>query len=423
LTQHSTVITEEKGKMNISLKEDLFAKLLDILEHKFKRVPQEYSFVMEKKTDLLSSFSGLESFLRVEHIPYCKIGISVNSQSMLPASMFIEGDTDLLPSGLYFIYPETDQEIMYYFYMELTEEHRDAPHYIVGFKKVDVHSNFLKRYETFLAAKIREKGMVVVYGGRDIPRPCLTWDDLILPEALKDDIRLNIENFMTGEKVYRKFGIPYKRGLLFTGLPGNGKTMLLKVITSSYPSWQAMMFRCNILTNNNDLDNFFELAADFAPSILCFEDVDTLFTVRITLSHFLNKLDGFENLDRILLLATTNHPENIDPALISRPSRFDRVWIIGLPDFDCRYEYLKRCFNGNLSEPFLSELAQATEGFSVTYLKELYVSASIRAIQGSKHGPDENDVEEVLDLLSSQLKGAKQHFFVLEKKRIGFGEG
>ena len=72
---------------------------------------------------------------------------------------------------------------------------------------------------------------------------------------------------------------------------------------------------------------------------------------------------------------------------------------------------------------FSKELAQATEGFSVTYLKELYVSASIRAIQGSKHGPDENDVEEVLDLLSSQLKGAKQHFFVLEKKRIGFGEG
>jgi len=409
--------------MNISLKEDLFGKLLDILEHKFKRVLQEYSFVMEKKMNLLSSFSDLENFLRSECIPYCKVGISVNDQRLLPAFMFIESNEELLPSGLYFIYPETDQEIIYYFYMELTEEHRDAQHCIVGFKKVEVHNNFLKRYETFLAAKIREKDTVVVYGGRDIPRPCVTWDDLILPDALKDDIRLNIENFMTGEKMYRKFGIPYKRGLLFTGPPGNGKTMLLKAITSSYPSWQAMMFRCNIHTDNNDLDNFFDMAADFAPSILCFEDVDTLFTIRISLSHFLNKLDGFENWDKLLILATTNHPENIDPALINRPSRFDRVWIIGLPDFDCRYEYLRRCFNGNLSLPFLSELAQATEGFSVAYLKELYVSASIRAIQGSKYGPDENDVEEVLDLLSSQLKGAKQHFFALEKKRIGFGEG
>jgi len=406
--------------MFIDFKEDLFGKLLALLEHKFKRVPQEHSFVMEKKTNLLSPFSNLESFLRAECIPYCKVGISVNDQCLLHAFMFIQGDEELLPSGLYFIYPETDQEIIYYFYMELTEEHRDAPRYIVGFKKDEVHDIFLKRYDPFLAAKIREKRTVVVYGGRDIPRPCLTWNDLILPDTLKDDIRLNIENLMTGEKMYRKLGIPYKRGLLFTGPPGNGKTMLLKVITSSYPSWQAILFRCSIYSDNKDIDNVFELAADLAPSVLCFEDVDTLFNARITLSHLLNKLDGFEDLDSILLLATTNHPANIDQALINRPSRFDRVWIIGLPDFDCRHEYLKRFFNGSIAESFLTKLTQETEGFSVAYLKELYISACTRAIQENKHMPDKNNIQEVLNPLLSQLQGARQQFAALTKRKIGF---
>ena len=141
------------------------------------------------------------------------------------------------------------------------------------------------------------------------------------------------------------------------------------------------------------------------------------------MSHFLNKLDVFEKHDKLLVLATTNHPENIDPALTSRPSRFDRVWIIGPPDYECRYEYLKKCFNGSLSEPLASELAQATEGFSMAYLKELYVSASIRAIQENKDWPDENDIEDVLDLLASQLKGAERQFVALTGKKIGFGAG
>ena len=409
--------------MSISLKEDLFEKFLSILQNKFKRVLQDYSFVMEKKTYDVSTFSHLESFLLTEDIPYRKVGVCLNKHALLPVPMFIEGNGALLPSGIYFVYPDTDQEIIYYFYMEFREDQRDAPRYILCYRKEDVFKNLTARYHEFCAAKKKEENLVVVYGGHDIPRPHISWDKLILPHPLKEDIRLNIENFMLGELMYRKFGIPYKRGLLFTGPPGNGKTMLLKVIASSYPSWQMVIFRCRINSDNDDLDNVFEDAKNLSPAILCFEDVDSLFRSQISLSHFLNKLDGFEDLDGILILATTNHPEEIDPALTNRPSRFDRVWIINLPDFGCRHKYLRRCFNGNLSESFLSELAQATEGFSVAYLKELYVSASIRAMQGNRHRPDENDIEEVLDLLSSQLKGAKQQFFTLAKKRIGFGDG
>ena len=409
--------------MPISLKEDLFDKFLSILENKFERIPRNYSFMMEKKTYDVSTFSHLESFLLTEDIPYRKVGVCLKKHALLPVPMFIEGNGALLPSGIYFVYPDTDQEIIYYFYMEFREDHRDAPRYILCYRKEDVFKNLTARYHEFCAIKRREESVVVVYGGLDIPRPRISWDELILPHPLKEDIRLNIENFMLGELMYRKFGIPYKRGLLFTGPPGNGKTMLLKVIASSYPSWQMVIFRCRINSDNGDLDDVFEDAKNLSPAILCFEDVDSLFRSQISLSHFLNKLDGFEDLDGILILATTNHPEEIDPALTNRPSRFDRVWIINLPDFDCRYEYLRRCFNGNLSESFLSGLAQATEGFSVAYLKELYVSASIRAMQGNRHRPDENDIEEVFDLLSSQLKGAKQQFFALAKKRIGFGEG
>jgi hypothetical protein len=407
--------------MSISLKEDLFEKFLRILEHKFERIPRDYSFMMEKKTYDVPTFSHLESFLLTDDIPYRKVGVCLNKHALLPVTMFIEGNEALLPFGIYFVYPETDQEIIYYFYVEFGEEHRDAPHYILCYRKEDVFKNLIARYHEFCAAMKKEENVVVVYGGRDIPRPHISWDELILPHPLKEDIRLNIENFMLGELTYRKFGIPYKRGLLFTGPPGNGKTMLLKVIASSYPSWQMVIFRCRINSDNGDLDNVFEDAKNLSPAILCFEDVDSLFRSQISLSHFLNKLDGFENWDKILILATTNHPENIDPALTSRPSRFDRIWIINNPDHVCRRFYIRKHFHGHCSDGFMDNLAKETEGFSMAYLKELYVSASLKAINTGVGYPGEQEIAESFNVLASQLKGA-QNSFLHNVRTLGFRE-
>ena len=411
--------------MEMILREDIFDRFVTLIVKKYHKDPGQFIFIMGSR-DIPPSFAHFDDFLRERKIPFRKTGVSVVQGKESLACASLDHEIGSLPFGLYSIYPESEREIVLYFYKDMDERFNGShPRYIAGYRNRKDYEELISFYNRYYASRKREEGKIIVYGGNDIERPPVSWDELVLPERVKDDIRRNVEHFMTSETVYKKLGVPYRRGILFTGPPGNGKTMLLKVIASQYPKWQMIAFSVSANTGNGDLDELFRMATeDYPPAVLCFEDLDSLFKKdHITMSHFLNKLDGFERHDRLLVLATTNHPEDIDPALTSRPSRFDRVWIIGPPDYDCRHEYLRKCFNGNLSEPFASELAQATEGFSMAYLKELYVSASIRAIQGNRQRPEENDIEEVFDLLTSQLKGAKQQFFTLTEKKIGFGVG
>jgi len=411
--------------MKMILKEDIFDCFVTLIFKKYQKDPGQFIFIMESRV-IAPPFVHFDDFLKKRKIPFRKTGISVAQGKESLACASLDHDTGLLPFGLYFIYPESEREVVLYFYKHMEERFHDSPpRYIAGYRNREDYEGLISFYNRYYASRKRKAGKIIVYGGNDIERPSISWDEMIMPERTKDDIRYNIERFMASEMIYKKLNVPYRRGILFTGPPGNGKTMLLKVIASQYHKWQMIAFLVNTNTGNGDLDELFRMATeDYPYAILCFEDLDSLFKKdNITMSHFLNKLDGFERHDRLLVLATTNHPEDIDPALTSRPSRFDRVWIIGPPDYECRYEYLKKCFNGSLSESFASELAQATEGFSMAYLKELYVSASIRAIQENKDRPDENDIEDVFDLLASQLKGAERQFISLTRKKIGFGAG
>ncbi len=411
--------------MKMILKEDIFDRFITLIVKKYQKDPGQFIFIIENR-GIAPLFVHFDDFLRERKIPFRKMGISVTQAKESLACASLDHGTGLLPFGLYFIYPESEREIVLYFYKHTGGRFDDSgPSYIAGYRSREDYEGLISFYNRYYASRNREEGKIIVYYGDDIELPSVSWDELIMPERIKDDIRQNIERFMASEMIYKKLNVPYRRGLLFTGPPGNGKTMLLKVIASQYPEWQMITLSVSTDTDNGDLDRLFRMATeDYPYAVLCFEDLDSLFKKdNITMSHFLNKLDGFEKHDKLLVLATTNHPENIDPALTSRPSRFDRVWIIGPPDYECRYEYLKKCFNGSLSEPLASELAQATEGFSMAYLKELYVSASIRAIQENKDRPDENDIEDVLDLLASQLKGAERQFIPLTGKKIGFGAG
>jgi SpoVK/Ycf46/Vps4 family AAA+-type ATPase len=228
-----------------------------------------------------------------------------------------------------------------------------------------------------------------------------------------------MEGFIKGELIYRRLNIPYKRGFLFAGPPGNGKTMMLKVIASTCREFKFVLYKRTDHPGNGEVDIAFEMAADLAPSILCFEDLDSIFNEGVSLSHFLNKLDGFESTDGVMILATTNHPEEIDPALTSRPSRFDRLWLFQNPDYGCRLEMLNRLFGNCIDRELIENLAEQTEDFSMVYLKELYVSASLLAIDAGKKYPEEDEINGALDLLQKQFRTAKRQFKTSEKE-VGF---
>jgi len=415
--------------MEAFLLEDLHEKLVNILQHRMSRNPANYRFIMGTGSHSGNFLYKIEVFLKNNNIPFFVLGMSVNTEGLLPVPATVVENYEhgiFLPSGMFCIYPDSDEEIIICLYHRIESSGFGSrtieEGYIAGYRDQSAFDGLISNLKRFRADEIRKDGKVIVTDDDNVERPSLSWDDVILPPALKNDVRNNIEYFMRSEMMYRKLGIPYKRGLLFVGPPGNGKTMLLKVIASQYTEWQMIIFTVKTSSDNYDLNKAFQAAKEYAPSIICFEDLDSLFNSNLTMSHFLNKLDGFGKHDRVMVLATTNHPENIDPALLNRPSRFDRVWVIENPDVECRRMFIRKKFAGPLSEDFIDDLAHGTDKFSMAYMEELYIASSLAAINRGKDLPGETEIWESLEQLSLQVRGAS-HQFANRVTKIGFISG
>ena len=138
------------------------------------------------------------------------------------------------------------------------------------------------------------------------------------------------------------------------------------------------------------VETIFERARKLSPCLLAFEDIDGLVT-QGNRTVFLNELDGFQNNDGLLIIASSNHPGKIDEALLKRPSRFDRVFHIGLPALAERRTYCERLLSRSsladrlspeLDIPVLAQtVAEWSDGFTPAYLKEVFVSAALRRAQ------------------------------------------
>jgi len=126
------------------------------------------------------------------------------------------------------------------------------------------------------------------------------------------------------------------------------------------------------------------------------EDLDSLTREsRITRSALLQELDGLTSKEGMLIIGTTTNPDEIDPALTHRPSRFDRVWHFPIPSTQLRLEYLTGELNG-LSPDVVQEITRLTAGWSFAYLKELRTTASILAMEDQCTEGTEEDAEDKL---------------------------
>lgn len=166
--------------------------------------------------------------------------------------------------------------------------------------------------------------------------PSRTLDTVYFDEKLKLKLRNDITDFLKKEKEYDEFGIPYKKNYLLTGIPGSGKTSIIKAMC------REIGYSLCIFSINHDVDNNTALAAfrDIPPkSVLLFEDIDCLFEKRtssaenksqFTFSHLLNLLDGVFSRKGLISFITTNHPENLDHALL-RQGRTDLIIHMNYP--------------------------------------------------------------------------------------------
>ena len=237
------------------------------------------------------------------------------------------------------------------------------------------------------------------YGKPSYPRPArlepleLLHDSYVRVSELYDGVASDLRRFLDSEGVYRSLGFQYRRGFLFYGPPGNGKTSLIRgLIQCELPADAVTIFLSSVPTRAI-LRGLRALPGRL--KVFVFEELGTALESS-NLDRFLSFLDGEDSIDRCLILATTNYPEKLPGNIVDRPSRFDRLVKVGDPTPSVRKELLGRLF----AREIRPEELRATEGLSTAGLKELKLLVEVQG----------ESLEHAARILHSYRKRAKEEF-------------
>ncbi len=218
------------------------------------------------------------------------------------------------------------------------------------------------------------------------------FEDVVLAPGLADRLCKDFDGFLASREQYEAWGIPWKRGALFVGPPGNGKTSAIKALVRHLrlPCLYVQSFVAPNLPPQVAIREVFDRARRTAPCVIVLEDLDALVTDE-TRSFFLNELDGFAGNAGIVTIGSTNHADRLDPAIVDRPSRFDRKYHFDLPGTDERRRYVMSWVARlppalALAPDDVDAVAGLTDGFSFAYLKELFASALMRLTGDADRG-------------------------------------
>ncbi|MBV8674283.1 MAG: ATP-binding protein [Acidobacteriaceae bacterium] len=212
------------------------------------------------------------------------------------------------------------------------------------------------------------------------------WNQLVLDEHVISLLKRDFETFWARENWFRERELPFRRGYLLHGLPGNGKSTAVRAMLTSQrlTAYTMRLFDQNL--GDTDLDELFETAISNAPAMVLLEDLDRAFPKtgealsRISLQQLLNSLDGVGSGEGIIVVATANEPTLLDPAILRRPGRFDRVVHFPNPSPELRKEYFRR-MNPSFRLQDLETVVNESSGFSFAQLREIYIMAGQTAFE------------------------------------------
>ena len=219
-------------------------------------------------------------------------------------------------------------------------------------------------------------------------KPAVSEDDLVLPGDLKYDLLSYVDGFWRSALLCAQMRIAPTRGLLLAGAPGTGKTLTVRHLLTRYPHCQAFVFMVESAAAAHAPDSVFrkmvqEVVAAGAPAIVVLEDVDRLLESGVvTAEFFLNVLDGlFQPQQPVLWIATSNDPTRLEPNLLDRPGRFDRVFVFPAPGPEERARLIERFSPWPVRIDVLLEAAKQSDGLTGAHLREACYSAALAAAQ------------------------------------------
>ena len=255
-----------------------------------------------------------------------------------------------------------------------------------------------------------------------VEKPKTTFSDIGGMEEEILSIRQAIELPLNKPEAFEQMGLTPPKGVLLTGPPGTGKTMLAKAIANSTSATflglvGSELAQKYIGEGGRLVRELFDLAKEKAPAIIFIDEIDSIGSKRLdsstsgdrevqrTLMQLLSEMDGFESTQNVKIIAATNRPELLDKALL-RPGRFDRIIEIGLPDSTARNKILK-ILTQNMplnTSVNLKQIANKTDGFSGAELKALVMEAGMKAISEGQELVTESDFSLALSTIEENRK-------------------
>ena len=266
----------------------------------------------------------------------------------------------------------------------------------------------------------------------------IRFDDVAGEDEAKENLK-EIVDYLHNPDKYKEIGASMPKGILLVGPPGTGKTMLAKAVAgeANVPFFSisgSEFVEMFVGMGASKVRDLFSQAKEKAPCIVFIDEIDTIGKKRDgqvggndereqTLNQLLTEMDGFEGNAGVVILAATNRPEALDPAL-TRPGRFDRRVPVELPDLKGREEILKvHAKKVKIADDVdYSKIARMASGASGAELANIVNEAALRAVRDGRGFAAQSDLEESVEVVIAGYQKKNAILTDHEKKIVAYHE-
>ena len=266
----------------------------------------------------------------------------------------------------------------------------------------------------------------------------IKFDDVAGEDEAKENLQ-EVVNYLHDPSKYQEIGASMPKGILLVGPPGTGKTMLAKAVAGEanvpFFSMSGSEFvEMFVGMGASKVRDLFRQAKEKAPCIVFIDEIDAIGKKRDgqlggndereqTLNQLLTEMDGFEGNTGVIILAATNRPESLDPAL-TRPGRFDRRVPVELPDLKGREEILKvHAKKIKIAEDVdFNKVARMASGASGAELANIVNEAALRAVRDGRRFATQADLEESIEVVIAGYQKKNAIMTDHEKKIVAYHE-